>query len=311
MKIKYFLPILSLIGVIFGSCQSNKTINSSEATAQKVVDPVLEKSLLWEISGNGLKETSFLYGTIHIIDKEDYFLPAGTLSAIDKSEKVFFEIDMTQMSDVSKLMPLMQKAFMDNDLTLKDLLNDEDYKLVNDHFKELGLPLFFLEKIKPMFLTVFASGDMSPGDLQNGDIKSYEMEFMKIAENSGKTIGGLETIDYQISIFDSIPYMDQANMLVESIKSTDVGDDQMKELVDLYIAQDIAGLYKIMQGDENISEYEDVLLFKRNANWIPIMNQNMASNRSFFAVGAGHLGGAKGVINLLRQEGYSVKPFKG
>ena len=162
-----------------------------------------------------------------------------------------------------------------------------------------------------MFLTVFASGDMSPGDLQNGDIKSYEMEFMKIAENSGKTIGGLETIDYQISIFDSIPYMDQANMLVESIKSTDVGDDQMKELVDLYIGQDIAGLYKIMQGDENISEYEDVLLFKRNANWIPIMNQNMASNRSFFAVGAGHLGGAKGVINLLRQEGYSVKPFKG
>ena len=311
MKIKYFLPILSLIGVIFGSCQSNKTINSSEATAQKVVDPVLEKSLLWEISGNGLKETSFLYGTIHIIDKEDYFLPAGTLSAIDKSEKVFFEIDMTQMSDVSKLMPLMQKAFMDNDLTLKDLLNDEDYKLVNNHFKELGLPLFFLEKIKPMFLTVFASGDMSPGDLQNGDIKSYEMEFMKIAENSGKTIGGLETIDYQISIFDSIPYKDQANMLVESIKSTDVGDDQMKELVDLYIAQDIAGLYKIMQGDENISEYEDVLLFKRNANWIPIMSQNMVSSRSFFAVGAGHLGGTKGVINLLRQEGYSVKPFKG
>lgn len=311
MKIKYFLPILSLIGVIFGSCQSNKTINNAEISAQKVADPQLEKSLLWEISGNGLKETSFLYGTIHIIDKEDYFLPAGTLSAIDKSEKVFFEIDMTQMSDVSKLMPLMQKAFMDNDLTLKDLLNDEDYKLVNDHFKELGLPLFFLEKIKPMFLTVFASGDMSPGDLQNGDIKSYEMEFMKIAENSGKTIGGLETIDYQISIFDSIPYMDQANMLVESIKSTDVGDDQMKELVDLYIAQDIAGLYKIMQGDENISEYEDVLLFKRNANWIPIMSQNMASNRSFFAVGAGHLGGAKGVINLLRQEGYSVKPFKG
>jgi uncharacterized protein len=311
MKIKYFLPILSLIGVIFGSCQSNKTINNAEISAQKVADPQLEKSLLWEISGNGLKETSFLYGTIHIIDKEDYFLPAGTLSAIDKSEKVFFEIDMTQMSDVSKLMPLMQKAFMDNDLTLKDLLNDEDYKLVNNHFKELGLPLFFLEKIKPMFLTVFASGDMSPGDLQNGDIKSYEMEFMKIAENSGKTIGGLETIDYQISIFDSIPYKDQANMLVESIKSTDVGDDQMKELVDLYIAQDIAGLYKIMQGDENISEYEDVLLFKRNANWIPIMNQNMASNRSFFAVGAGHLGGAKGVINLLRQEGYSVKPFKG
>lgn len=311
MRVQYLLPFLSLIGAIFGSCQSNKTAVPGEATITKAAPAELEKSLLWEITGNGLTKASYLYGTIHIIDAEDYFLPEGTLSAMDQSENVFFEIDMSEMNDVSKMMPLLQKAFMSDGMTLKDLLTEEDYTLVNDHFKEMGLPLFFLEKIKPMFLTVFASGDMSPGDLQNGELKSYEMEFAEMAENSGKTIGGLETIDYQISIFDSIPYTEQAKMLIESIKSTDTGDDQMKELVDLYKAQDVAGLYKAMQGDENITEYEDVLLFQRNANWIPIMAAAMTDKVSFFAVGAGHLGGEKGVINLLREEGYTVKAFRG
>lgn len=311
MRVQYLLPFLSLIGAIFGSCQSNKTAVPAEETITKASPAELEKSLLWEITGNGLTKASYLYGTIHIIDAEDYFLPEGTLSAMDQSEHVFFEIDMSEMNDVSKMMPLLQKAFMSDGMTLKDLLTEEDYTLVNNHFKEMGLPLFFLEKIKPMFLTVFASGDMSPGDLQNGELKSYEMEFAEMAENSGKTIGGLETIDYQISIFDSIPYTEQAKMLIESIKSTDTGDDQMKELVDLYKAQDVAGLYKAMQGDENITEYEDVLLFQRNANWIPIMAAAMTDKVSFFAVGAGHLGGEKGVINLLREEGYTVKAFRG
>lgn len=311
MSKHYFLPILSVIGILLGSCQSQKSISSGEVKpAADVVKP-LENALLWEISGNGLTASSYLFGTIHIIDKEDYFLPEGTLSALDVSEQVVFEIDMTEMNDVSKLMPMMNKAFMDNDVTLKDLLSAEDYTVVKDHFKEIGLPLFFLEKIKPMFLTVFASGDMKPSDLQSGAIKSYEMELAEMAQNSGKSIGGLETIEYQISIFDSIPYKAQADMLVESIKGQKVGDDQFDELVALYKAQDVAGLYNAMQGDENIIQYEDVLLVQRNKNWIPVMGEMMNKGRSFFAVGAGHLGGANGVIQLLRESGYRVSAVKG
>lgn len=311
MRKLYILPFLSLLSILLGSCQAKKTLPTDGQVISTNKEKELDKSLLWEISGKGLAESSFLFGTIHIIDKEDYFLPEGTLSAIDNSQNVVFEIDMTQMNDMSKMMPLMNKAFMDNNTTLKDLLSDEDYTLVQNHFKEIGLPLFFLEKIKPMFLTVFASGDMNPGDLQSGAIKSYEMELAEIAQNSNKTIGGLETIEYQISIFDSIPYKAQADMLVESIKGSDLGDDQLVELVNLYKNQDIDGLYKVMQGDENITEYEDVLLVQRNKNWIPIMSNLMAKNRSFFAVGAGHLGGSNGVIQLLRSEGYKVEAVKG
>jgi len=201
---------------------------------------------------------------------------------------------------------LMQKAYMDDNLTLKDLLDEAEYKIVQDHFEKLGLPLFFLERIKPMFLTVFASGDINPGDLQSGAVMSYEMEFAEIAENSNKPVGGLETIEYQISIFDSIPYEDQADMLIETIKAGDTGDDQFEALVQLYKDQDIAGLYSEMKADDSIDEYEDVLLVQRNKNWIPVMAENMVEKRTFFAVGAGHLGGPMGVINLLRETGYTV-----
>ncbi len=302
---KNILTFLSLISLVMYSCKSNESVGAKSINK---VDQELENALLWEITGNGLTQSSYLFGTIHIIDSEDYFLPEGTLSAIDQSAEVFFEIDMTEMNDISKMMPLLQKAYMDDDLTLKDLLTEEDYGLVQAHFEKMNLPLFFFERIKPMFLTVFASGDINPGDIQSGKVKSYEMEFAKIAEESNKNIGGLETIDYQISIFDSIPYTAQAEMLIETIKSADLGDDQFMELVRLYKEQDVQALYEMMQDEDSIEEYEDVLLIQRNKNWIPIMSQRMASNKTFFAVGAGHLGGPMGVINLLKKAGYILTP---
>lgn len=303
---KKFLLALSLVSIIMGACKSTEQVAKVVQAPPTPDSSDLENALLWEITGNGLTESSYLFGTIHLINKEDYFLPEGTLTAMDQSEEIYFEIDMSEMSDVSKLMPLLQKAYMDNDLTLKDLLDDDEYTIVKDHFAELGLPLFFMERIKPMFLTVFASGDMNPGDLQSGKVMSYEMEFNKIAEESNKAVGGLETIEYQISIFDSIPYEDQADMLIETIKSGDTGNDQFDELVELYTNQDVAGLYSVMKADDSIDEFEDVLLVQRNKNWIPVMASNMTEKRTFFAVGAGHLGGSFGVINLLREAGYTV-----
>lgn len=310
IKLFTLLFFTSTLGM-FTNCSSAK---KSGNEANMVITPEVAdngKSLLWEISGNELTQSSFLFGTIHMINAEDYLLPVGTLTAIDVADKVVFEIDMADMEDPMKLMPLLQKAFMKGDTTLKDLMSVDEYALVKDHFKKMGLPIFLLERIKPMFLTVFASGDFDPNDLQNGKIKSYEMEFAAMASESNKETAGLETIEFQISVFDGIPYKKQADMLVETINSGSTEDDIFKELVDLYKAQDIAGLYALMKEDESIADYEDALLNNRNKNWIPIMKKMMSEQCTFFAVGAGHLGGPEGVISLLREAGYKVKPFKG
>jgi len=268
---------------------------------------VNENSLLWQIEGKDLSTPSYLYGTIHMIGKEDFYLSDAAKEMIAEAKLVTFEINMEDMNNIWSQLGLLMNVFMKDGKTLKDLLSDEDYKIVAEHFKKIGMPLFALEKIKPMFLSVFASGDMDMNSMASGEMVSYEMEILKIAQEGDKEIGGLETAEYQMSMFDSIPYQAQAEMLVESIKSSDSGSDQFDEMVKLYKNQDLQGMSKMLSSDEEgIGEYEDILLAGRNRNWIPIMGNMMEDQTTFFAVGAGHLGGEIGVVALLRKEGYTV-----
>lgn len=270
-----------------------------------------ENALLWKISGNGLQTPSYLYGTIHMIGKDDFFLTDSTRAAINGAEKVVFEIDMADMNNIMTQLGLLKDAMMKDNLTLRDLISEEDYALVKKHFADMGLPLIFFERMKPMFLSMFAEMDFSQA-LGSGDMVSYEMEIMSIAEAGNKETGGLETAAYQMSLFDSIPYAEQARMLVEAIKSHDPnsGEADFDKMVELYKAQDVAGMADMMSDDDSIGAYEDILLHQRNRNWIPVMQKMMAEKPCFFAVGAGHLGGEQGVIALLRKSGYTVEPVR-
>jgi len=301
---------LLIVGLtLLTACKSKTAIATETATQLQENQPLVD-ALLWKIEGNQLTKPSYLYGTIHIIDAEDYFLPTGTLAAIDATDKMMFEIDMNEMSDMSKMMGIMTQAFMKDNLTLSDLLTDEEYKVVNDHFSSLGLPLMMLERIKPMFLSALAYGDMDPQSIQSGSMKSYEMEFFEIAKSAGKPVGGLETIEFQMGIFDSIPYQDQAKMLVETIKSADTDSDEFDKMTSMYKQQQITAMIEMISDeDEQLSEHEDVLVGMRNRNWIPVMAELMVVQPTFFAVGAGHLAGPSGVIKLLRKEGYKVTPL--
>lgn len=298
----YLSVLLSLS--IFAACgTSKKTVSASDS---QTFAPT-EKALLWKIEKDNIPAPSYLYGTIHIIPQEDFFYPEGTLSAIESSKKMVFEIDMNEMTDMGAQMQLMQKAMMSDGKTLKDLLTDDEYKMVSAHFEKMGLPMMMFERMKPAFLTVFASDDMSPTALQDGSMKSYETEFMKIAQGKKMEMGGLESIDYQLSVFDSIPYETQATMLVESIQSSGDGESEMDQMIKVYKSQDLEGMAE-MFSDESLGDM-DILLNNRNKNWIPIMMESMKEKPTFFAVGAGHLVGELGVIALLRKQGYKVTPI--
>ncbi|MFT5165622.1 MAG: hypothetical protein ACI8P3_000850 [Saprospiraceae bacterium] len=273
-----------------------------------------ENALLWEISGNGLEKPSYLYGTIHIISKEDFFLTDPTVASFNKSKKVVFEINMEEMSNPFMMLSLFKNLTMPEGVTLETLLSPEDYKFVHKKFGELGFPPFItgmFDKVKPLFLSAFASGDMDPQGMQNGDMVSYEMEFMEMAQNLELEMDGLETVEFQMSIFDSIPYEDQAAMLVESMKVDGEGMDELDIMVELYKNQDLIGMEKMFSAESGgLGEWDDILLNKRNENWIPIMKRMMPEMVTFFAVGAGHLVGENGVVALLRKQGYTLKPLR-
>lgn len=292
--------------LLISSCKTkDATLSGNKAAADKPV----ENALLWKIEGKELTAPSYLYGTIHIINGDDFFLPSGTLAAIDETDKMVFEIDMNEMSDMSKMMGIMMQAFMKDNVTLKDLLSDDDYQVVSTHFESIGLPLMMLERIKPMFLSALAYGDMDPAGLQSGSMKSYEMEFFEMANSAKKPVAGLETIEFQMGLFDSIPYKEQADLLVQTIKMSDSSSDEFDEMTKMYKAQNINAMIEMI-GEESggLSEHEDVLVGMRNRNWIPVMGDMMNSQPTFFAVGAGHLAGQQGVIKLLRKAGYKLTP---
>jgi len=202
----------------------------------------------WEISGNGLTDTSYLYGTIHMIGKEDYFLTDATKKAFDGSEKVVFEINLENMNDMMSQLGLLMKSFMSDGQTLKDLYSEEEYKVVKTYFEAKGFTSFIwnmMERVKPMFLSMMTATDLSgenPNPMASGDMVSYELELMERAKEQEKPIDGLETAEYQMSMFDSIPYEAQAKMLLESIVSPDTTqaeEGEMERMVRLYKSQDI------------------------------------------------------------------------
>lgn len=245
-----------------------------------------------------------------MIPKEDYFLPSGLDEAFDKSKQVVFEIDLDEMSDMGSMMGMLSNLMMNDGTTLEDLLTPKEYSEVSKYFDNMGLPMFLLSKVKPMFLSMLAEVNMNPAEMQSDDIVSYEMNLYERAQKAKKEVGGLETMQYQMSLFDSIPYKDQAVMLLDAVRSTTIDTDMYDQTVDLYKHQDIEAMIEMVDSSQagQGGGYENVLINNRNQNWIPIMAKMMKNGPVFFAVGAGHLAGENGVLSLLKKQGYKVTP---
>jgi len=201
------------------------------------------------------------------------------------------------MSDISAMLPLLMKAFMRDGVTLRTLLNADDYRLVQQQLAQSGIPMMLVERVKPMFLSALM-GQGGDTDIGSGATKSYELELLDMARKSAKPVHGLETAAYQMSMFDSIPYAAQAEMLVQSMKMGSTEDDGMRRMIDAYKNQDLHALQQMIAQESGMGDYTALLLDRRNANWIPVIERLMREQRVFVAVGAGHLPGEQGVIAL-------------
>ena len=297
----FFLGLFPFLALV--ACHSAQ---KATYTADQLVPT--ENALLWKISGNGLKKPSYLYGTIHIIPKSDFKLSNQTLQALDASDYIAFEIDMKEMTNLRAQFSLLSKSMMSGGKTLRDLLSEDDYAFVKKELEQSGVPIGMAERLKPMFTSSLLTGNDDEGvSERNNNVTSVEMELWRVAKKRNMPSAGLETAAYQMSVFDSIPYDVQARMLVETLRSTDNGDDAFSDMVVMYKSQDINAMQRSIKDESaGFSKYEDLLLSRRNKNWIPIMRDIMKRQPTFFAVGAGHLGGEEGVIALLRQAGFRV-----
>lgn len=268
-----------------------------------------ENSLLWQISGNGITRPSYLYGTIHMLCAEDAVLSDSLKAAIRNTELTYLEVDMDNLFEILGAMSQMK---MRNDTTLADLLRQEDYKKVKDFIESKNslLPFSILETMKPLL----ASSTLMESGLPCGAAVAMEQLIMQEAISQNKKIEGLETMTYQLSLFDSIPYKLQAEQLLKFIDSngnSSRADREFMEMLTAYKEQNLNNLAALIKNSEDqLASYEDLLLNNRNRNWVEKLKNLIKDRPVTIAVGAGHLPGNKGLINLLRQEGFTVTPVK-
>ncbi|NDP23175.1 MAG: TraB/GumN family protein [Paludibacter sp.] len=257
----------------------------------------LNNSLLWEVSGKGLKKPSYLYGTIHMICGNDYFLSDKTKKAFAASDNLFLEVNL---SDPNEMAAAQQMAYGKEPLSTTlspEQLNDLDALLQ----KRTGMTVKQVDKFSLMAVMSL----IMMKSFGCVDIKSYEMEFMAMAKDSNKSVTGFETIQAQMD-FLSKAYSDaeMITMLQES------NDDTGKKMVQNYIQENLPELYKDITAPKIMNEKSRKwMLDVRNKNWVVKMPEMMKDKSTFFAVGAAHLLGEQGVINLLRKSGYTVKPI--
>lgn len=256
-----------------------------------------EKTLLWEISGNGLQKSSYLYGTIHVICPDDLKISATTKAAFDKTEQLYLELDL----DDPELSSQMQRS-MASHTHLKNLLKANDYEQLASFFKDrTGYSIDMLGMIKPFYLLSYT---YSPMIGCNQPI-SVEKHFVEMAYKQNKSIFGLETLQDQLSVFEKISQRKQADMLLGYIKDFEKMQESFQEMLKEYKEANINALVK-SSSNAYSERYEYLLLDRRNKYWVKKIPKISQEKSTFFAVGAAHLAGKRGLINLLRKKGYTV-----
>ncbi len=288
--------VITLVFVF--SCSASKKTSSTS----KDNTPTIENALLWSVSGNGLSSPSYVYGTIHMICKDDFLFSSTLREKFDASKSVYLEIDM---DDPSLMMKTAMLSIM-KDHSLKDIMNEKDYNELSAYVKDsLGMPMMIFNKLKPMTLMslLYTKVLSCPSE-------SYEQKFMEMAKDRNKEIKGLEKIEDQMGVFDKIPDSVEAQMILEMIRKMPEQRAEFAQMVDAYKKEDIQKLGEEMSDSPEWKGFEDIMLYNRNRNWIPVISAAMKEGTQLFAVGAGHLPGKDGVISLLRKAGYTVVPVR-
>lgn len=261
------------------------------------------KTTLWKIEGDSIK-TSYLFGTIHIIPQENFKISEKLQSTFDASSKVVLEIDMAD-SNLAK--EAMKSSLLKEGDSLSSYMDDEEYKLLDNYLqKNSKIKLEAFNKFKPFALSSLISMVTYKGK----PMASYEVAFVRMSKKANKEIDGLETIADQIKAIDTKPYSVQLDEFIETIKNPEKSKKLYQKILELYLAKDLDkmqhNMIEFMNSDSiAIKKFLD----ERNLKWIPKFRKYSKKETVLYAVGAAHLAGENGLLNLLKKEGYTLTPI--
>ena len=269
------------------------------------LDAQSPRNFLWKVSNAA--GAVYLVGSIHLLTKDYYPLSPALDAAFKDSDLLVEEADLGEMETPAAQFALLTRGMLPAGQSLDKVVSPATYALVVKRVNGLGLPIEPLKRFKPWMLAMTivemewqkAGFDASLG---------LDRHFYDLARAEGMTVQGLETVEFQVSLFDGMTMEEQDRMLAESLEDLDQERAGIFELTDAWKAGDAPTVERIVLDDvkDDPVMYQR-LLVGRNRNWLPKLDALFArSGRTFVVVGAAHLVGPDGLLAMFRAKGYQV-----
>src|SRR5262245_35362647 len=279
--------------------------HSFEIAAQKA-SQAPDKSCLWRVVSKD--STVYLLGSVHLLKSDAYPLSQAIEQAFSDSTKLVLEVNLESVDSGGAQQLILAKSLLPEGKTLDGTLSASTYQALQQRVKALGLDIEVLKRMKPWFLalSLVAMKMQQLGyDAQNG----VDRHFFERARKAKKEVQGLETADFQINLLDSMSAKTQEESLLQTLKELDQFETEFEQLVRAWTEGREKELDSLLL--ESFKEYPEVysrLISERNRNWLPqIEREFQGRNKTLVVVGAAHLVGQDGIVELMRRKGYVVE----
>lgn len=265
------------------------------------------KGFLWKVQSK--TNITYVAGSIHAYKSELFPLPKNMEDAFDKSDVLAVEANINEIKPES-IMTMINGAFYQDGSTLENHLSKETYEMTIKKLNELGLPLELFKNIKPWVIAL----TLTSVELQKLGLDpehGIDKYFLKKAENKKKIVE-LESIDYQINLLNSFSDAEQELFLVSAFSDLELLKGEINEILKAWNAGDTKTMEsfvsKSLQDDARMLPIYEKLIFERNKNMASKIEGYLKTEEHYFVVvGAAHLVGKDGIIEILKRKGYLVE----
>lgn len=268
--------------------------------------PVVESAqILWKVQSP--QNTIYLAGSIHVLQKDHYPLHHEFDDAFNASSRLIFEADLDGLSSPLAQMNMLRKGLYLNGETLPTVLSPESYATAKAGLAGLGQQIEDFHRLKPWMV---ATAVMALELQKLGFESAYGVDrhFFEKAKAAGKDIQGLETVEFQLNLFDQLSPSIQEQFLLQTLEDLKNLGTQVSDMVEAWKQGNVQQLEALLAGMGEYPELNQALVINRNRDWLPHVEQALQEKEPvFIVVGALHLLGKEGLVEALKEKGYRVQ----
>lgn len=268
-------------------------------------DTSTQQHFLFRVQGQ--TNAVYLLGSVHFLRSDDYPLPDAFEDAYAEAEELYMELDMDDLDPLAIMQVMREKGMLGDGRSLRDLMGTK-YSLASERAASIGVNLDMLAATKP-WLAAMTILQLQLVKLGFDPSHGVEMYFVRKAQGDNKSIHGLETMHYQLDLFDGLSPSNQQKFLLQALEDAAAMQEEMDRVLKAWRMGDVSSLGDYMLSDlQKLPGVYESLVVQRNENWAGIVKELLSADKDYLViVGAGHLAGEDSLINKLKGMGYQVR----